>query len=201
MYRIIKSSHLLLISLVLFSACTAQRQSPASSATVTPIPPPTATATMLPTPASPNDSILWGDLQVTLEQTEITEEYLTDYGSTRVPPEGQKFLWVHIRLKNTGQIEMDTPILEHYSILYAATELKPIYGHRQNHTDYTTLGEVIFPDQEMEGWLRFDVPAAAELKDLRLVFIPESAQVGTSYNSPNYPYADNKPTYVWNCAP
>jgi hypothetical protein len=36
---------------------------------------------------------------------------------------------------------------------------------------------------------------------LRFVFLPESAQVGASYGSPNYPYADDKPTYVWNGAP
>ena len=96
---------------------------------------------------------------------------------------------------------MDTPLSEHYSVLYAATELKPTYGHRQGYVDYTTLGTVIFPGQELDGWLRFDVPTTAGLKDMRFVFIPESAQVGTSFSSPNYPYADDKPTYVWNCAP
>jgi hypothetical protein len=106
---------------------------------------------------------------------------------------------VHIRLKNTGQIEMDVPVYEHYSILYAATEIKPIYGHRAGHVDYTTLGPVIFPNQELDGWLRFDIPISAEFEEVRFVFIPESAQVGVSYSSPTYPYAENKPTYVWEC--
>lgn len=196
-----KSPYFLLIGFILFASCTANGTPPVTNVTETPNSLPAATATLLPTPSSPSDSIQWDNLQVTLDQLEITGEYLTDYGSTRVPPAEQKFLWVHIRLKNTGQVEIDTPLPEHYSILYAAIELKPTYGHRQNHTDYTTLGSTIFPDQELGGWLRFDIPATAELRELRFVFLPESAQVGTSYTSPNYPYADNKPTYVWDCAP
>ena len=96
---------------------------------------------------------------------------------------------------------MDVPLLEHYSVLYAAAELKPTYGHREGYTDYTTLGPLIFPDQTLEGWLRFDIPVTAELTDLKFVFIPESAQIGASYESPNYPYAEDKPTYVWNFVP
>jgi hypothetical protein len=63
------------------------------------------------------------------------------------------------------------------------------------------LDSVIFPDQTVAGWLRFDIPTAAALKDLLFVFLPESSHVGTSFSSPNYPYADDKPTYVWKCAP
>jgi hypothetical protein len=156
---------------------------------------------VLPTPASPRDSITWDDLQVTLDRLEVTQEYVTDYGTTRIPPQGNNFLWVHIRLKNIGRIEIDVPLLEHFSVLYAATELKPSYGHRQGYTEYTTLGSLIFPNQDLDGWIRFDIPATAELRDLRFVFLPESSQVGSSYSSPNYPYADDKPTFVWNCAP
>lgn len=130
---------------------------------------------------------------------EITQDYVTEYGSTRVPPDGQKFLWVHVLLKNAGQAETAVPGSEHFSILYAGTELKPTYGHRQDYADYTALGQVIFPDQELDGWLRFDIPVAAELKDLQFVFLPTSAEVGVSPSSPSYPYSENKPTYVWKC--
>jgi hypothetical protein len=132
-----------------------------------------------------------------MDQVEITQEYVTEFGPTRNPPEGKKFLWVHIRLKNIGQVEMDMPVLENYSILYAATEIKPIYGHRSGYAEYTALSDTIFPNQELDGWLRFDIPAAAELRELLFVFLPESVQVGSSFSSPNYPYADDKPTYVW----
>ncbi len=202
MYPLKKVIPILFIVFLLLAACATQSGSSptpvTTTETVTPLP--TATTTrVLPTPSSLSDSILWDDLQVTMDQIEITNEYLTDFGSTRTPPEGRKFLWVHIRLKNTGQIEMDVPVYEHYSILYAATEIKPIYGHRNGRVDYTTLDPVIFPNQELDGWLRFDIPISAELEEVRFVFIPESAQVGVSYSSPNYPYAENKPTYVWDC--
>lgn len=193
-----KSHGMLFIGFLILTACSSLGESPAVPTLVTPIPPPTMTS-VPPTPSSPNDSILWDTLQVTMDQLEITDEYLTDYGSTRIPPTGQKILWVHIRLKNTGQIELDMPVLEHFSILYAAVEIKPIYGYRQGYAEYAALVPVIFPNQELDGWLRFDIPAAAELSEMRFVFIPESAQVGVSYSSPNYPYAANKPTYVWNC--
>jgi len=196
-----KISAILAIGWIVLAACVSTGQNSVKPVGFTPFPQPTATQIeVLPTPSSPGNSVTWNHLQVTMDQLEITQDYLTDFGSSRIPTEGNKFLWVHIRLKNTGQIQTDVPISEHFSILYAATELKPTYGHRAEYTDYTTLAPVLFPDQELDGWLRFDIPAAAELNDLRFIFLPESSQVGTSFSSPNYPYADDKPTYVWNCA-
>jgi len=190
------------IGLMILTACSFSAQNAAPSAGFTPFPEPTATKIKIfPTPSSPTDSITWRGLQVTMDQLEITQEYQTDYGSSRVPTEGNKFLWVHVRLRDIAQTQLDVPIAEHFSVLYAATELKPTYGHRARYTDYTLLEPTIFPNQELDGWLRFDIPAAAELKDLRFVFLPESSQVGASYDSPNYPYSDDKPTYVWKCTP
>jgi hypothetical protein len=201
MFPLKKLTRVLLFGLITLTACTTKSTSQSIPATATQPPPPTATATtVVPTPSSPSDSILWDDLQVTMDQIEITNEYLTDFGSTRIPPARTKFLWVHVRLKNIGQVEMEIPVFEHYSILYAGTEIKPIYGHRDGYLDYTTLGTTIFPSQELDGWLRFDIPFAAELNEVYFVFLPESAQVGVSFSSPNYPYAYNKPTYVWKCA-
>lgn len=154
---------------------------------------------VLPTPSAPGNSILWQGLQVTMDQAEITNDFITDFGTTRNPSLGDRFLWVHVLLKNVGNPEMDTPLAEHFSVLYAAAEFKPVYGHRQDHTDYTTLDPLLFPDEQVEAWLRFDVPIAAELKDLRFVFLPESSHVGVSFSSPNYPYAEDHPTFVWSC--
>jgi len=189
-----------LIGLFVLTACSPAGDDSAAPPNATPLPRSTEVKS-LPTPSSPGDSVIWDALQVTMDRLEITDEYVTDFGSTRIPSNGNKFLWVHVLLKNTGQVEMDIPLLENFSILHAAAELKPTYGHRADYTDYTSLEPVIFPGQELDGWLRFDISVAAELKDLRFVFIPESAQVGASYNSPNYPYADGRPTYVWNCEP
>ena len=197
-----KISSILAIVLIILTACSSTGESSAAQATATASPQPDVTGfKVFPTPSSLSDSIIWNGLQVTMDQLEITQDYMTDYGSTRIPPTGQKFLWVQVRLENTGQIEIDVPISEHFSVLYAGTELKPSYGHRQGYTDYTTLVSVIFPSQKLDGWLRFDIPTAAELNELRFVFLPESSQVGSSFSSPNYPYAEDKPTYVWKCGP
>ena len=173
-----------------------------SSSSATPFPQPTAAATMvIPTPSSPGNSVVWGNLQVSMDQPEFTEVYETDFGSSRFPPAGGKFLWVHIGVENIGQVEVAMPSEENFSVLYASTELKPTYGHRNGYRDYTTSPAVIFPGQSLDGWLRFDVPATAELNEMLFVYLPESSQVGASYASPNYPYADDKPTFVWDLKP
>lgn len=190
-----------LVGLSILAACASSGES-IIPVTITAPPQPTVTEVkILPTPASPGDSITWRDLQLTMDQIETTQDFITEFGSARSPSPGMKFMWVHMQLKNAGQIEVDIPQLEHYSVLYAATELKPTYGHRQGYKDYSTLGPILFPNQEADGWIRFDIPTTAELQDLLCVFLPESAQIGTTFSSPNYPYSEDKPTYVWNCAP
>jgi len=190
-----------LIGVLILTACSSNDES-VTPVTITAPPQPTATEVRIPpTPGLPGDSITWRDLQVTIDQLEISNDFITEFGSTRNPSPGMKFMWVHVQLKNVGQIEVEAPILEHYSVLYAATEIKPTYGHRQGYTEYSTLGPKLFPNQEADGWIRFDIPATAELDDLLCVFLPESAQIGSTLSSPNYPYSEDKPTYVWKCAP
>jgi len=136
-----------------------------------------------------------------MAQAEITESFINEFGSQRMPSAGKTFLWVQVVLENVGNDEIALPEPEHFSALYAESEFKPIYGHRQGYTDYTTLSSTLFPNQKLDAWLRFDIPATAELKDLWFVFLPTSAQVGVLPSSPNYPYAEDKPTYVWRCVP
>jgi hypothetical protein len=179
--------------------------SPASGPTIpTPAPSASAQPTMeyksLPTPVSPNQMIVYNDLEVTMSQAEITTSYATEYGSTREPSAGNKFLWIHITLKNVGPREQDLPAPEHFSALYGETEFKPTYGHRQDHTDYTSLTTVLVQGQEVEAWLRFDIPAALELKDLLFAFLPKSSQVSTGFSSNDHLWGD-QPIYLWTCAP
>jgi hypothetical protein len=136
-----------------------------------------------------------------MDQAEFTGSFINEFGSQRVPPSGQKFFWVHVTLENFGQEEILLPEAENFSVLYAESEFKPVYGHRQGYADYTDLDSTLFPGQQLDAWLRFDIPDTADLENLWFVFLPTSAQVGVSPSSPNYPYAENKPTYVWNCGP
>jgi hypothetical protein len=185
----------LFIGLLILAACSTGTTSPITT------PRPTATATrVLPTPSSPGDPLTWRDLKVIFDQTEITNSFTNEFGSQRVPSAGQNFLWVHVALENIGKDEVLLPELENFSVLYAESEFKPIYGHRQGYADYTDLGTTLFPGQEIDAWLRFDIPDTADLTELWFVFLPTSAQVGVSPSSPNYPYAENKPTFVWKCA-
>ncbi len=190
-----KTSSILFVGLFLLTACSSAVKSAATPAAATASPQPTGTA--LPTPASPGDSVVWRDLQVSMDRAEISARFTTEFGTQRVPSAGKQFLWVHVRLENVGTGEITLPASENFSVLYAESEIKPIYGHRQGYADYTDLSPTLFPGQAVDAWLRFDIPTTADLNALWFVFLPTSAQVGVSPSSPNYPYAANKPTYVW----
>jgi hypothetical protein len=197
-----KLLNVLFISLFILTACSSTGES--SATPVIAITSPQSTATkikVLPTPSSPGDSVTWRDLEVSMVQAEITDSFITEFGTQRLPSTGRKFLWVHVALENVGNDEITLPASENFSVLYTDSEFKPIYGHRQGYADYTDLGRTLFPSQKLDAWLRFDIPITADLQDLWFVFLPESAQVGVSPSSPNYPYATNKPTFVWECEP
>ncbi|MBN2115907.1 MAG: DUF4352 domain-containing protein [Anaerolineales bacterium] len=192
------TSGILFVGMFLLNACSsAGGISAPATATVPPQPTPTA----LPTPSSPGDPVIWRDLQVSMDQVEVTDQFITEFGTQRLPAAGKKFLWIHVRLENIGEGEIVLPASENFSVLYTESEIKPIYGHRQGYADYTDLASTLFPGQELDAWLRFDIPVAANWEELWFVFLPTSAQVGVSSSSPNYPYASNKPTYVWKCKP
>jgi hypothetical protein len=197
-----KPLSLLCIVLFLLTACASTDEAPTKPVEPTALLQPTATVTRsFPTPSSPGDPILWRDLQVSMDQPEMTETFINEFGSQRVPSAGTKFFWIHVTLENSGTEEILLPESENFSVLYAESEFKPIYGHRQGYTDYTDLGSTLFPGQQLDAWIRFDIPGEADLNELWFVFLPTSGQVGVSPSSPHYPYSENKPTYVWKCGP
>jgi hypothetical protein len=153
----------------------------------------------LPTPMPPAQMIVYDDLQVAMSEAEITTSYLTEFGSEREPSAGTKFIWIHILLKNIGQDGRTLPETEHFSVLDGTDEFKPTYGHRKDHTDYTSLNTSMAQGQEVDAWLRFDIPAALELKDLMFAFLPETSQVSFGFSSGDYPWGDH-PVYLWTCA-
>jgi hypothetical protein len=169
-----------------------------------PVPSPTLQAAVatksLPTPISPAQMITYDDLQVVMTEAEITTSYLTEFGSEREPSADSKFIWIHILLKYVGPGERDLPAPEHFSVLHGTVEFKPIYGYRKDHADYLALTPGMVQGQEVDAWLRFDIPADAELKDLVFVFLPESSQVSLGFSTSDYSWADH-PIYLWACAP
>ena len=189
-----------LFGLLMATACNS------ASGAVIPTPVPSSTPQVveenksLPTPMSPSKMIVYDDLQVEMSEAEITTSYTTEYGSNREPPAGKKFIWIHVRLKNIGQSEQTLPASEHFSVLNGETEFKPTYGHRKDHADYMALTTGMVQGQEVDAWLRFDIPTGIELKDMIFAFHPESTQVSLGFSSGDYSWADH-PIYLWTCAP
>ena len=203
-FRMTKAGALVLsslIGLVIFTACTPSGGGPTLPAPESTTSPQPAVATKsMPTPVASGMKVIYGDLQVVMNQAEITNSYLTEYGSMRVPPNGMKFLWIHIGLVNLGKSLHNLPAPEHFSVLNNSTEFKPIYGHRKDHLDYLTMTTNLVGGQAVDAWLRFDIPAALELKDLMFAFLPESTQVSVGFSASNYPAGDH-PIYLWMCVP
>ena len=170
----------------------------------TPIPSSTPQAVVenniVPTPMSPGQPIIYEDLQVLLKEAEITSSFITEYGTTREPPPGKNIIWVHILLKNISQREQILPESEHFSVLSSTTEFKATYGHRKDHTDYMTLTPILAQGQEVDAWLRFDIPVAMDLNQFLFAFLPESLQVSIIVPSSGSAWAEH-PTYLWTCAP
>jgi hypothetical protein len=137
---------------------------------------------------------------VLLKEAEITSSFITEYGTTREPPPGKNIIWVHILLKNISQREQILPESEHFSVLSSTTEFKATYGHRKDHTDYMTLTPILAQEQEVDAWLRFDIPVAMDLNQFLFAFLPESLQVSIIVPSSGSAWAEH-PTYLWTCAP
>ena len=187
-----------LLGLFIVAACASANGSDTPVPTTTPQP--TVEAKSLPTPIASGEMIVHNDLQVSMHEVEITSSYQTEYGSTREPSPGKKFIWIRILIKNTGQSEQSLPAPEHFSVIYKEAEFKPAYGHRQDHADYMALTTVLAPAQEVDAWLRFDIPSDLDLKDLSFAFLPDSTQISFGFSSSDYFWADH-PIYLWNCAP
>jgi len=170
----------------------------------TPVPSSTPQAVVenniVPAPMSPNQMIIYEDIQVVMKEAEITSTFITEYGTTREPPPGKNIIWVHILLKNIGQSEQTLPEPEHFSILNNTTEFKATYGHRKDHTDYMALTSILAQGQEVDAWLRFDIPVAMDLTQFIFAFLPESSQVSIVSSSDGSSWTDH-PTYLWTCVP
>jgi hypothetical protein len=177
-----------------------------SNGAVVPTPTPSSTPSavaeqnLFPTPISNGQMIIHDNLQVTMKNAEITSTFITEYGTTREPPPGKNIIWVNVLLKNIGQRDQTLPESEHFSVLSTSTEYKPTYGHRKDHTDYMTLTPILAQGQEVDAWLRFDIPAAMDLHEFVFAFLPDSSQVSIDLSFKDYFWADH-PTYIWACAP
>ena len=187
-----------LLGLLTLTACSSASESVVSAPVLSETPQ-AVVKKDLPTPASTGQMIVYNDLQVMMQEAEITTSYLTEYDSNREPPAGKEIIWIHILLKNIGQNQRNLPAPEHFSVLNGTTEFKAIYGHRKDHVDYLSLTPILVEGQEADAWLRFDIPSSLELRDLIFAFLPESSQISVDFSPSDYPWGDH-PIYLWTCA-
>lgn len=121
------------------------------------------------------ESITFDDFVITVDIFEFSDSYETYYQTTRNPPEGGKFAWVHIKVQNLGQTAEYAPSTTDFKLIYFDDEIYAEVGDRRDYPDYTggvLIGDKIFPEVVNEGWLRFTVPLAAETTDLKIFFNP-----------------------------
>ena len=189
-----------LFGLLIVTACNSSSRAVVPAATSSSTPKAVVQQNLFPTPISNGQMIIHVNLQVTMKEAEITSSFITEYGTTREPPPGKNIIWINVLLKNIGQREQTLPESEHFSVLNTSTEFKPTYGHRKDHTDYMTLTPILAQGQEVDAWLRFDVPASMDLHEFMFAFLPDSSQVSIDLSSKDYFWADH-PTYIWTCAP
>ena len=118
-------------------------------------------------------------LSVTLSKVELNEgySYNTWSGSAiEEPPEGAKFLFLYIKVENTGKVKERFPCsssdrffggndiaLDYADTTMPQHQLKP-------SPDYTPVysvhyGDERYPGLSEEGWIAFEVPAGIELDE------------------------------------
>ena len=185
---------------LLMGSCNSTGENAVPTPAPTATPQPAAVDKSLPAPIACGQKITHHDLQVAMDQAEIMDSYISEYGSSREPSAGSQFLWVRVSIKNMGQRDLDLPAAENFSALLDTVEFKPGYGHRQDHTDYTTLDVVIKQGAEVQAWLRFDIPAGADPNGLVFAFLPDSTRISVGFSSDQYSWADH-PLYLWSCKP
>lgn len=116
------------------------------------------------------------EFEVVVDGYEFSGEYETEFTSNIEPPEGAKFVWIHIRVRNLGETaEYSLSQITDLKLAYLDEELTSKRGNREGYPDYAGgifTGEKLYPGVELDGWLRFTVPVAAQEEDLEFVLKP-----------------------------
>lgn len=88
------------------------------------------------------------------------------------PLEGAQFLWLHLRIENSGQAPLYGPTPDEFFILRDGEQTDSDY-YWLEHPDYGTIQEgLIFPGVKREGWFRFTVPLAYRPENIVVAYKP-----------------------------
>lgn len=125
-----------------------------------------------PTPQTVGAEVQHGDFAVTLLEYQFSDSYKDAYDADEEPPEGAKFLWIRILVRNAGQNSGYSPSPSDFSVIYLGEQIDSdfYFSGRSGYEQYDA-GE-LFPGISREGWIRFTLPEAAEPTQIMVVFKP-----------------------------
>lgn len=160
---------------------------PTAAPPIAPIPPKTS-ETPLPsqTTQPPGGFIIHENMKLTLVEYEFSLGYQGLFDYTDEPPDGAKYLLVHLVAENISKNASFAPSESAFAVIHLGVQIDSDFAsYPQGYADYE--GGEVFPGVSKEGWIRFTVPVGAPPADLTVTYKPFDL-FGDTY-------------YSWNLAP
>ena len=149
-----------IVTVAIFAGCV--------EPTVTPTP-------ILKTELPLGESTVVDDILFTLFEYELEDncrcEYVHDNRSEiSYPAEGAKFLWVHVKAENVGEIAREAPPKHYIHLLYKGTKIgyRSACGMYRKPERIVYEGGEIYPTVNKEGWILYEVPKNIDMSQAKI---------------------------------
>lgn len=125
----------------------------------------------------PEQCVTSDGFEITIDKYEFSDSY--EYDSwveggivIHKPPEGAKFVSVHITVEHKGIHGADAPSNTDFDMLYIGEKVEESWYERVGYQSYDDpdWSDKEYPGVVIKGWLHFEVPKAADAADLELRF-------------------------------
>lgn len=104
--------------------------------------------------------VVYEDVETTVVEYELTDSYVNTNSRDVKPEEGAKFLWLHVRCENVGEVAHDLPSSSQFVLLYRGTEITPgvawLFWGRQGYQTYHSAK--VYPGVVRDGWILYQIP-------------------------------------------
>ena len=133
---------------------------------------PPSTLMVTPTPTSPTElslgeSAMVNNISITVVKYEFADSFIDGSNRTHFPYESMKFLWIYVKVTNTGEVTQNIPRSSDVSVYY-----KDTFFHRSGGVYYyseskeremyspTMVGGfgLLYLGGHEEGWIVYEVP-------------------------------------------
>ena len=135
------------------------------------VPFPTVTPTVT-EEAVMGEFVVYEDVKITVVEYELADSYVNTNGREEKPEEGAKFLWLHVRSKNVGEVAQDLPSPSQFALLYKGTQitlgLHWFLTGGQGYAAYKK--ERVYPGVGREGWIQYEIPVGADSAEIMVRF-------------------------------